>query len=394
MCLRLVAQTVPPPLAPSKTLPDRARPSFAIELTDDALRLRGDLEMRDAAAIWAELSRSLATAKRGKKLELDLSGVDIIDGGVMSLVVQARAELSQRGVRAEVVGASERTQALVHLYGGDEKPARRKRRKAEGFIEQVGRATQDVLGELARVVSFFGSMLESAFGVLRNPRSGNFGEIPAIIERAGADAIPIVLLLNFLLGFVMGFQAARQLETYGASIYVADLVGISVTRELAPLMTAIIVCGRSGAAIAAELGTMRVSEEIDALRTMGFGPVRYLVLPRTLALMIVVPILTLFADIIGIIGGLVVAITTLKLSPVAYLTQSRLAVTAHDVESGLAKSVVFALAIGLIACQQGFATSGGAQGVGRRTTSTVVTSLFAIVLIDAVFTVFYRAVGI
>jgi phospholipid/cholesterol/gamma-HCH transport system permease protein len=293
-----------------------------------------------------------------------------------------------------VVGASERTLALVHLYGGDEKPVRRTRRKAEGFVQHIGRATLAALGELERVVSFFGSMVVAAVGVVRRPKSGNFGEIPALVERAGMDAVPIVLLLNFLLGFVMGFQAARQLETYGGSIYVADLVGISVTRELAPLMTAIIVCGRSGAAFAAELGTMRVSEEMDALRTMGVGPVRYLVLPRTIALMIVVPVLTLLGDIVGILGGLVVAVTTLKLTATAYLTESRLAIAARDVESGLLKSVAFALAIGLIACQQGFATSGGAKGVGTRTTSTVVISLFAIVLIDAVFTVFYRAVGL
>lgn len=368
-------------------------PPFSIARADDALRLRGELRVDDAAAIWKGISDGLADAKQGR-VDLDFSEVEVIDGAVMSLVVQARAELSARGVRAELVGANERVQALVHLYGGDEKPARRQRRKAEGFVEHVGRATADVLAALRGVVSFLGSMAAAVVGVLRKPRSGNFGEIPALVERTGADAIPIIVLLNFLLGFVMGFQAARQLEKYGANLYVADLVGISVTRELAPLMTAIIVCGRSGAAFAAELGTMRVSEEIDALRTMGFGPVRYLVLPRTLSLMIVVPILTLFGDIVGILGGLIVAATTLKVTPIAYLTESRLAITARDVESGLMKSVVFALAIGLIACQQGFATSGGAQGVGRRTTSTVVTSLFAIVLIDAVFTVLYRVVGI
>ena len=366
---------------------------YAIARSGNALRLEGELSVRDAGTIWKGLSDGLAKTKRGP-VELDLSGVTFIDGAAMSLVVQARAELSERGIRAEVVGASERTLALVHLYGGDEKPARRTRRKAEGFVEHVGRATADGLDELRNVVAFLGSMLAAAVGVIRKPKSGNFGEIPALIERAGMDAVPIVLLLNFLLGFVMGFQAARQLETYGGSIYVADLVGISVTRELAPLITAIIVCGRSGAAIAAELGTMRVSEEIDALRTIGLGPVRYLVLPRTIALLIAVPILTLLGDIIGVVGGLVVAVTALKLSPTAYLTESRLAVTAHDVESGLLKSFVFALAIALIACQQGFATTGGAQGVGRRTTSTVVVSLFAIVLIDAVFTVFYRAVGL
>jgi phospholipid/cholesterol/gamma-HCH transport system permease protein len=149
------------------------------------------------------------------------------------------------------------------------------------------------------------------------------------------------------------------------------------------------VCGRSGAAFAAELGTMKVSEEIDALRTMGFGPMRYLVLPRTMALMVVLPMLTLLGDLVAILGGLLVGILSLDLTIAAYLTETRNALTLWDVLSGVLKSVVFALAISLISCQQGFATTGGAEGVGRRTTSSVVSILFALILIDAGFTVFF-----
>jgi phospholipid/cholesterol/gamma-HCH transport system permease protein len=155
-------------------------------------------------------------------------------------------------------------------------------------------------------------------------------------------------------------------------------------------MTAIIVCGRSGAAFAAELGTMKVSEELDALRTMGFGPIRYLVLPRTVALMLVLPMLTLLADLVAIGGGLLVGILSLDLTISAYLGETQNALTLWDVLSGVVKSVVFALAISLISCQQGFATTGGAEGVGRRTTSSVVSSLFALILIDAAFTVFFH----
>jgi phospholipid/cholesterol/gamma-HCH transport system permease protein len=210
------------------------------------------------------------------------------------------------------------------------------------------------------------------------------------MERTGADAVPIVVLINFLVGFVMAFQGAVQLKQFGANIFVADLVALSVARELGPLMTAIIVCGRSGAAFAAELGTMKVSEEIDALRTMGFGPIRYLVLPRTVALMLVMPMLTLLADLVAIGGGLLVGILSLDLTISAYLGETRSALTLWDVLSGVLKSVVFALAISLISCQQGFATTGGAEGVGRRTTSSVVASLFALILIDAGFTVFFH----
>jgi len=392
--MAFVAQTVLNASPVGSTQTKRpADPRYEIDRSNGSLRLKGDLCIDDAAAIWQRLSSEVAEVE-GEKTEIDLSAVTRIDGAIMSLLVQARAELSERGVQAEIVGASQRTLELVRLYGGDDEPARRTRRKAEGFVEHVGRATVEGWGELVGVVSFLGTMVVAAVGVLRRPKSGNFGEIPALVEKAGLDAVPIVVLLNFLMGFVMGFQAARQLETYGGSIYVADLVGISATRELAPLMTAIILCGRSGAAYAAEIGTMRVSQELDALRTMGMDPVPFLVFPRTVALMVVLPVLTLLGDIVGILGGLLVAVTTLKLSATAYLHESSIAIVPSDVASGLVKSAAFALAIGLIACQQGFATTGGAKGVGRRTTSTVVTSLFAIVLVDAVFTVFFRAVGV
>jgi phospholipid/cholesterol/gamma-HCH transport system permease protein len=203
--------------------------------------------------------------------------------------------------------------------------------------------------------------------------------------------VPIVVLINFLVGFVMAFQGAVQLKQFGANIFVADLVGISVTRELGPLMTAIIVCGRSGAAFAAELGSMKVSEEVDALRTMGFGPMRYLVLPRLVALVLAIPVLVLLADFVGILGGMVVGLTSLDLTVVGYILETKRALSVWDVYSGIVKSVVFGVAIALIACQQGLATTGGAEGVGRRTTSSVVTTFFVLVMLDAGFTVLFHA---
>jgi phospholipid/cholesterol/gamma-HCH transport system permease protein len=192
----------------------------------------------------------------------------------------------------------------------------------------------------------------------------------------------------------MAFQGAVQLKQFGANLFVADLVGLSVVRELGPLMTAIIVCGRSGAAFAAELGSMKVAEEIDALRTMGFGPIRYLVLPRTVALMLVLPMLTLVADLVAISGGLVVGVLSLDLTVSAYLGETQKALGVWDVFSGVLKSVVYALAIALISCQQGFAASGGAEGVGRRTTSSVVSILCCLILIDAGFTALFYVFGL
>lgn len=369
------------------------RVSFSVEPKGTTLRLAGKLRMADAPAIWREVRAATGRARKGP-LAIDLSDATEIDGGVMSLLVALRTDLHTRGVKAEIEAVPERFEPLVDLYEARRPPRRRKRRQAEGLIENVGRASATALGELKQVISFFGEMVLAVVGLVHSPRSGHWKEILPLVNKAGADALPIVVLINFLVGFVMGYQSAKQLKLFGANIYVADLVGISVARELAPLMTAIIICGRSGAAFAAEIGSMKVSEEIDALRTLGLRPFSWLVVPRVLALMIVAPMLTMIADIVAVLGGLLVGVTSLDLSVHGYLIETRKAMELWDVEHGLWKSLAFALATGLIASQQGFAAAGGAEGVGRRTTSTVVASLFAIVVLDALFTIVFRMFGL
>jgi phospholipid/cholesterol/gamma-HCH transport system permease protein len=354
------------------------------------LILEGTLKFSEAALLWSTVSKRLLPVARGETFDFDMSRVESVDGGTMALLVHLRNELKLRGVRSDFVGATGPVQELVHLYHGDENPIRRRRRRPKKSLEEIGEHTISFFASVREVFGFLGDMILAVLGLLREPRTANWKEVPYLMERSGADAVPIVVLINFLVGFVMAFQGAVQLKQFGANIFVADLVALSVARELGPLMTAIIVCGRSGAAFAAELGTMKVSEEIDALRTMGFGPIRYLVLPRAAALMLVMPMLTLLADLVAICGGLLVGVLTLDLTISAYLGETRSALTLWDVLSGVLKSVVFALAISLISCQQGFATTGGAEGVGRRTTSSVVASLFALILIDAGFTVFFH----
>jgi len=366
---------------------------YTIESEAGTVRLGGDLRMHDAATFWRELRRVTDGARSGA-VTFDLSSVQSADGGVMALLVDLRTELAGRGVKADLVGANKTVEAIVELYSGHEGVARKQTRKPESAVVQIGRGTVEIGREAKGILDFFGSMVLAAGTLVRHPRLGNWKEVAPLMEKTGADAVPIVILINFLVGFVMAFQSAKQLKMFGANIYVADLVGISLTRELAPLMTAIIVCGRSGAAFAAEIGSMKVNEEVDALRTLGLTPFGWLVVPRVIALVLVVPFLTLIADFIGITGGLIVGITDLDLTTQGYIIETLKAVQPWDVASGLLKSVVFAVAIGLIACQQGFAASGGAEGVGKRTTSTVVTSLFALVLIDALFTVLFRVFGL
>lgn len=375
------------------TSSDARAAALSVEVEPGIVRLGGALRLSEAPALWQELRRATA-GMRGGEVTFDLAGVEEIDGGVMSLLVGLRADLASRGVTVEIARARERFAPLVELYEADAPPQKRKRRKPESAIAQVGRASVAIGAELKGVVSFFGEMVSAAAGLIRHPRSGHWREVWPLIERTGADAVPIVVLINFLIGFVMAYQAANQLKMFGANIFVADLVGLSVTRELAPLMTAIIVCGRSGAAFAAEIGSMKVSEEIDALRTLGLRPFSWLVVPRVIALLVVVPALTLLGDIVGLVGGVFVGVTSLDLTVQGYFNESKKAMELWDFQHGLLKSVAFALAIALIACQQGFAASGGAEGVGRRTTSTVVTSLFALVVLDALFTIVFRAFGL
>jgi phospholipid/cholesterol/gamma-HCH transport system permease protein len=375
----------------------QGEPAFRIDQEDAArgrrLVLRGRFTFAEATPLWHELRAALKKFKKRERIDLEMQDVEYVDGGAMALLAHFRSEVYRRGGRAEFSGASESVQEIIHMYRGDQAVGRRKKRQAKSAIEQIGEATMSIVSEAQLMLAFIGQLLIAMLGIAREPKSANLRDLMPTMERTGADAVPIVLLINFLVGLVMAFQASVQLKRFGANILVADLIGISVTRELGPLMTAIVVCGRSGAAFAAELGSMKVNEEVDALRTMGLGPMRYLVFPRLLALMLVLPLLSVLADGMGLLGGLIVAVTSLDLTATAYFNEIEKAVSTWDVTSGLLKSVLFAAAIALIACQQGLATEGGAEGVGRRTTSAVVSTLFALIMIDAVFTVFFRAVG-
>jgi phospholipid/cholesterol/gamma-HCH transport system permease protein len=358
------------------------------------LQFAGALKLQSAAELWSVLQERVEQQPKGTTLNFDLAQIDAIDGAAMALLVHQRAHLHRQHVGCELQGASEPVRELIRLYRGDVKVPAARRRKAKSAFEQIGDATIHVLDEGKVALSFFGQLVVELRGVWRNPKSGNFREVPPIMEQTGADALPIVLLINFLVGLVMAFQASVQLKRFGANILVADLIGISMTRELGPLMTAIVVCGRSGAAFAAELGSMKVNEEIDALRVMGLSPMRYLVLPKMLGMFLVLPLLALFADLMGILGVLTVGVSRLDLTMTSYMRQTLHAVKLWDVYSGAIKAGVFAVAICLIACQQGLAATGGAEGVGQRTTAAVVTSLFTLILIDAVFTVMFRLTGL
>ena len=366
--------------------------TWQITRRDGLLELAGELRIADAGAIWNTLDR--LTADPGPRLDLDLGQIAAIDGAIMALVVDVRRALAARGAHSEIVAAPSNIQPIVHLYRGDEPTPIVARPIHERAIARFGATVETALQGFRRLATFAGELVASVAMIVRRPAVAGWRAIPSLVTRAGTDGIPIVLLLDFLVGFVTAYQATRLLRIYGANIYIADMIGVSMTRELAPLMTAVIISGRSGAAFAAELGTMKVSDEIDALRTMGFAPTPYLVIPRIITLAIVAPVLTLLGDVIGVFGGLVVAVTSLDLTSHAYIAELRGILVPSDVWTGLVKSVAFGIAIAVIGCRHGLATRGDATGVGRGTTATVVSCLFAIVIIDTMFTVLFRGFGL
>jgi phospholipid/cholesterol/gamma-HCH transport system permease protein len=358
---------------------------------DRRIAITGELRATDARSLWFTLT-ALARA-RDDQLDIDLAGVSAITARPLALVVEVWRTLIARGVRSELV-VPDSLRTLVAGFATSRPPHASTPRARQSVLGRIGAACERSLGRVKEPLRFAGELVDGAWHVIRQPKRGNWRSLGSLVERAGADAIVIVLLVDFLVGFVIALQAMPQLEELGASPYVADLVGIAVTRELAPLMTAFIMSGRSGAAYAAELGTMRVRDEIDALETMGISPIPHLVIPRVLALALVAPALVLLGGAAAIVGGLVVAVTSMDLTTQGYLSQLRIAVTASDIWTGQIKVTMFAIAIAIIGCQEGLAARGAAAGVGRKTTATVVVSLFAVIAIDCGLTILFRLVGV
>lgn len=249
-------------------------------------------------------------------------------------------------------------------------------------LRAIGGRTLDGLAETGRLWQLTARTLDRAFlGPLRGDKPRWRSTFEQVL-RAGNRSLPLVALLTFLVGMILALQSAYQLRQLGLLRLVADLVAVSVTRELAPLLTAILVAGRVGSALAAELGTMRVSQEVDALTVIGIDPTSFLVVPRLLGLLIALPCLTIFGDLVGLFGGFSISVTVLGLSPAGYLNDTLNALTLQDVWGGLLKAFVFAGIIGLIGCQRGLETRGGAEAVGRSTTSAVVDAIILIIAAD------------
>jgi phospholipid/cholesterol/gamma-HCH transport system permease protein len=328
-------------------------------------------------------------------VDVDLAQLDRIDGAGAVFLARLLDWLHANGSNVRVIEGSNREAAkLIARYRephGD-LPARETR--VMNPLARIGKLAAEFPGKANEAFDFTGRFAAALPKIGATPSSVDWLSLPTLIQEIGAGALFVTSAANLLVGIIIGFLGVSQLERFGALSYVPGLVVVAHFRELGPLVTAIVVAGRSGAGIASEIATMKVSEEIDALRSLGFDPVRWLVVPRCLALAVTLPLLTWIGDLLALVGGLAATTAITNMTVSAYIDATANRITAADFLVGLVKSPFLALAIGLIACGQGLATRGGAAAVGSRTTSAVVQSIFSVIVISAVFTFFSVLIGI
>ena len=370
---------------------------YEVSKSDDGavtLHIQGRMDASTAAATIAGL-KSILQPPLPTALTVDLEKVTYLDdfGALVLVELKNLMRRSKGGLHLKNVDERVRQILAILKYDAPGPPVKFTRRRSSGLFLRLGEGVFRLVADLNFTFSFIGSVCLALIYVGLHPRSLRTDDTYAAMEKVGVDALPIVGLISFLLGLIMAFMSSVQLQQFGANIYVASLVSLAMVRELGPIMTAIIVAGRSGSAFAAEIGTMKISDEVDALFTMGFDPTRFLVVPKMVASIIVVPLLTLFSDLFAILGGLVVGVFMLDLTTNAYMAQTLKTLSLFDVFWGFLKAAVFALLIAGIGCLRGFQVRGGAAAVGQATTSAVVSSIFLIILADAVFAVILRYWG-
>jgi len=353
------------------------------------LRLSGRLDVYSVGAIWDRAVAALDAQPRSPVI-VDASAVEYCDGAGIALLIELLRRPRPASAAVSVRGLQERFERLLDQF--DPRgfiPRAAPASVRTSVTERIGREAAQLLEGGYERFAFIGESTAALADAAAHPLRLRWGDALEIAQRAGADALPIVLLIGFLMGVILAFQSAVAMHQFGAEIYVANLVALSMLRELGPLMTAILLAGRSGSAFAAEIGTMKVNEEINALITMGLNPVRFLVVPRLLAGLLMCPALTLLADFIGLIGGAVV-MRGFGIPLVTYFQQVEAAARQGDLFGGIMKSFVFGLLVAGVGCLQGLRTGQGPSAVGLSTTRAVVGGIVLIVAADGVFAVLFH----
>ena len=358
------------------------------------VQLCGVWQLRSGVPPATLVERELETG-RARSVALDAGKLGSWDSSVLIFLVQLSELCRQRQIPMDRAGLPAGVQKLLALAEAvpERKGARRELTEAS-VLERIGTTAIGVAGSLTEMLSFLGEMTISSVRLFGMKARYRASDLFLLIQQCGAQALPIVTLISFLVGVILAFVGAVQLKQFGAQIYVADLVGIAMMREMGAMMTGIIMAGRTGAAFAAQLGTMKVTQEVDALTTAGFSPLEFLVLPRVVALILMMPLLCLYSDFVGVLGGAVIGVGMLDLSWTTYFQETVNAITLSDILGGVFKSSIYGVLIALCGCLRGLQCGNSSSAVGDAATSAVVTGIVAIVVACGSFAVVFYILGI
>ena len=369
----------------------------SIEVSSDSssssIRLAGDITIYTVTP----MKTAFAGLPNDRAVTIDMSGVKRLDTAGAWLLVSLRQRIEAAGKGFQLVGASAEAESLLQsVTKAIPEPEQRTvpPLNLADIFEKVGRRMTSGIAFVLALTGYLGMFLSRLGRAVRHPREFRFTSLVHHCEEVGVKAVPIVALMSFLIGVVLAFQGSTQLRQFGAEVFVVDLIAISVLRELAILLTSIIVAGRTASAYTAAIGSMKMREEIDAMRTLGLDPAMVLFVPRILALLLMLPILGLIANISGLVGGALMAWIDLGISPAMFRTRLVEGTDVSHVFVGLIKAPFFALIIGVVGCHAGMQVESNAESLGRMTSNAVVTAIFAVIVADAIFSIFFARIGI
>ena len=359
------------------------------------LRLSGSWRLSRPLPAAAEVERELEGRSGIRRIAIDVGGLTGWDSGLLIFLRGLDGFADRMGLETDASGLPEGVRRLLRLAAAvPERAGARRAAARESFLARVGRETVALVQASRELVAFLGEVTIAFGRLLRGKARFRRSDLMLILQEVGAQALPIVSMVSFLVGVILAFLGSIQLLQFGAQIYVADLVGIGMARDMAAMMVGIILAGRTGAAFAAQLGTMQVNEEIDALATLGLSPMEFLVLPRVLALVVMTPLLCLYATLMGLLGGAFVGVTFLDLPAVTYLQETQYVLQLPDFAAGLIKGGVYGVVVAVAGCLRGMQCGRSSAAVGQATTSAVVTSIVFIVICMAILTLIYNALGV
>jgi len=374
-----------------------AASDLSLEESSDGIlwiRLSGSWKIGDALPSSSEVASAVEGSTDLRGIAFDASGITAWDSGLLTFLRRVLRECAGRQLDTDREGLPDGVRRLLDLADAVPEQETGTHSEPPGFLGRIGEQVIDSLGGIRELLEFTGNCT-IAFGRLATGRSRfPFSSFMLVLQDCGPRALGIVSLVSLLVGLILAFMGAIQLSNFGAEIFVADLVAIGMTRDMGPIMVGIIMAGRTGAAFAAELGTMTVNEEIDALETMGISAMDYLVMPRMLALMLMMPLLTIYGDLLGILGGMLVGVTSLDLGALQYTNRTLDALSMNHILTGLFKGTVYGVIVALAGCMRGMQCGRSAEAVGTATTSAVVMSIIGIILACGALTIVFNVIGI